>query len=316
MSVFQFLALLITAFGSVAAIAYYFSNLAEDGINETTKKKFANKFKALNVSSSTRSAFLLFLIASDRFYGARLFSTRAFATSASFSIFWFFSTLFVCAWYSPEFLFVYSIPFANNFLLKYAMFFLFTGVIIDFFSTVMTRIVIRLSLKNFNISLIFIAVADLLCSAILFYLAFSLAKYIMFHKPFPSFFIKLEQWSIPWSITADIAGNNNNIAGAVLKPGIGIIRLDGTPLEIIYAFPEGLLFFSSLLTSIWLWLYIASFWLHKAALRVDSVKTILLNISNVENKPFKSIGIITLIFIYPLIVILAVGAFAIYRQFS
>lgn len=315
MSVFQFLVILITAFGSVAAIAYYFSNLAEDGINETTKKEFANKFKNLKVSSSTRSAFELFQFASDHFYGGRLFSIRAFISSATFSVFWFFSIFFICAWWWPGFLLFLSTPHANKFLWKYAIFFLLVGVVIDFLSTVMTRVIIRLSLKNFNISLIFIAIADLFFSLILFYLSFSLAKYIIFHTSFQSILMALKQWLEPWAITADVTGDKN-LTGAAFKSNIGLIRADGQLVEVIYAFPEGILFFSSLLTSTWLWLYIASYWLHKTALGVDSAKTILLNISNFENKPFKSIGIITLIFIYPLIVILAVCAFAIYRQFS
>jgi hypothetical protein len=310
MSVYQFSIILLTAFGSVAALAYYFANLAEDGINETAKKKFANKFKNLKVSSSTRAAFELFLFASDRFYGNRLFSARAFITSATFSVFWFFSILFISGLWSTMSLLLFSTPYVNNILLKYAIFLLFVGINIDFFSTVMTRVIVRLSLKNFNAPLIFIAIADLFLSSILFYLSFFSAKYIMLHKSFPSITTFVLQWSMPVSIIAEY-NDIKNLTGAALSPMI----VNGQRVELIYVFPEGVLFLSSLLTSVWLWLYIASYWLHKTALRVDSAKTILLNISNIENKPFKSIGIITLIFIYPIIVIVAVCAFAIYRQF-
>lgn len=100
----------------------------------------------------------------------------------------------------------------------------------------------------------------------------------------------IENWLTPSNLTTTLE---------VLKDfdiSKGHITNDGTisfnePLEtaVTYAFPEGVFFTTSLLTSLWLWIYIAAYWLAYIALRLDSAKNIILNHMNIEEKPLSAL---------------------------
>ncbi len=90
------------------------------------------------------------------------------------------------------------------------------------------------------------------------------------------------------------------------QPDGSMLIKGGLNTEVAYAFPEGITFYSSLLTSIWLWLHTVSYACFKASLSFDKTKNRLLSI-NIDNKPFKSLATITLIIYAALIPILIIG---------
>lgn len=72
----------------------------------------------------------------------------------------------------------------------------------------------------------------------------------------------------------------------------------------VYAFPEGVFFISSLLTSVWLWLYIVAYGVAYLAVRVDRLKPLVLGYFNIQEKPLTVLSVlasIIIIFSYLLI---------------
>lgn len=314
MTVPQFIIIFVAAFGPAAGIAYYFANLGEDGINDEAKKKLVRRLKQFSISPSTRVAFEAFLFASDRFYGRRIFSLRALVRSAAFTFGWFLLILAVCTSQFSNYTSWLSTPGVSNLIWKYGVIFLSAGIFIDFASTAVTRYLIRWTLKKPKASPIIIASMDFIFSGLWFYLTFSLLKAIVLDSNWPSITGSFGIWvhlnELPIGLKT-----LNDLSEDMLQPQADgtISIIGGLNTEIIYAFPEGILFLSSLLTSIWLWFYIAAYWTHRVALRFDATKKWLLEISNIDAKPFKSIAILALVFIYPATVTFLVCLFAIFK---
>lgn len=317
MTVPQFALILLAAFGPAAGIAYYFANLSEDGFNDEAKKKLARRLKQFRLAPNTRVAFEAFLFASDRFYGRGILSLRAMARSAAFTIGWFCLLLAVCASQFPNYRSWLSTPGVGNLIWKFSAVFLAVGILIDFVSTAVTRALIRWTLRSPKVPSIVVASVDFVFSGLWFYLIFSATKAVVLHGPWPSIKGSLLTWFHLAELPIGLMTLNDLTEDMLQRQADGTISIvGGWNTEIVYAFPEGVLFLSSLLTSIWLWLYIAAYWSHLVALRFDATKTKLLSISNIEAKPFKSIAILSLVFIYPATVAFLVCMFAIYRALA
>ncbi|RBB38206.1 hypothetical protein DPV79_19220 [Burkholderia reimsis] len=83
---------------------------------------------------------------------------------------------------------------------------------------------------------------------------------------------------------------NKLIHDATLVPdGPGQYKILNGETEVVYAFPEGLFFLSSLLTTVWIWLHLGSALLLKGAIKVDALKNRLVSLSNIGGKPFMSV---------------------------
>jgi hypothetical protein len=193
--------------------------------------------------------------------------------------------------------------------------FLTAGVLIDFVSTAVTRGLIRWTLRNPKVPSLAVAGVDVIFSGLWFYFTFSLAKALVLPpSPWPSIGSSFSTW-LHLTALPIVLKTLNDLTADMLQPQADgtISIIGGLNTEIVYAFPEGILFFSSLLTSIWLWLYIAAYWFHVGAVRIDASKAWLLGISNIDAKPFKAIAILALVFIYPATVVLLLSAFAIFK---
>ncbi|TOF86887.1 hypothetical protein CGJ12_22620, partial [Vibrio parahaemolyticus] len=73
--------------------------------------------------------------------------------------------------------------------------------------------------------------------------------------------------------------------------------------------PEGIAFYSSLLTSVWLWMHILSYALLKLTQRIDIVKNTMLRFVEIDKKPFTAISIM-LIVAYVIVSLFLIAVFA------
>jgi len=77
------------------------------------------------------------------------------------------------------------------------------------------------------------------------------------------------------------------------------------PLETIvtYLFPEGVFFISSLMTSVWLWMYVLAYSAGWLMIRVNTIKKVVLPHLNIDKKPLTALtGIATAILMLCMIV--------------
>jgi hypothetical protein len=324
MSVLEFFAYLAIALGSFTYFAYYAGNLAEDGFSDESKKRIVSQLKGLKLSDSTRLAFEAFVFASDRFYGRRLFSFRSIWRSILLSLGWIFLVFLSSSMYLPVFS---RAMIASSVFLEVALTLLSTGLIIDFASTCLTRWLIRLSLGKGRFFAVVIFFVDIVLSVFLFYFVFSLTKDILLHHhqlmnySVQEFSDTIRSWLRLWTTTAEatVPGSTGLARGHNLtwNPGDRILTdPTGLSLELTYMFPEGILFYSSILTSLWMWLYLSGYLVHFAALRVDALKSFLLRISNIDEKPFKSIGAAFAFVVFPVILIVGTSGFALSKALT
>jgi len=81
----------------------------------------------------------------------------------------------------------------------------------------------------------------------------------------------------------------------------------GLKTEVVYAFPEGIAFYSSLLTSIWLWLHIISYVSFRLAIQTDALKSVLLQVVNIDGKPFSALATMIIIVYIPISILCVLG---------
>jgi hypothetical protein len=78
--------------------------------------------------------------------------------------------------------------------------------------------------------------------------------------------------------------------------------------EVFCAFPEGVFFFTSLLTSIWLWGYIAAYSVAYMCVRIDRFKPVLWGWVRIEEQPLLVLSVLSglVVVIYLLVSVVGV----------
>ncbi len=308
MSIFEFSLLLIVGLGALATAVYRITSIAEDGISSEGKKKLQNIVKNYRATPTFRHSFLTFTMASDVFFGERIISLKAFIRSAILSIAWMFVISALCITLFPKYKSWFFDDGIAGVILEYGLVLVGAVIVLDYLSVSITRLIVKKSLPNSIISLGFTFTIDLLASILIFYFGFSVVKYIFVHPSWVGFneaisiWINIDQLPILLKTLTDLSGD------MLQKQTDGSFSINGGwKTEVMYAFPEGVTFYSSLLTSIWLWLHTISYVLFKWSLSFDKTKSRILLMTNIENKPFRSLGLITLIAYLALIPLLIIG---------
>lgn len=292
MTLFAFVKLMGTSLFAIAAFAYYVAHIGEKGASGASKSRLGQKLCSVQLTPGTRAAFAHFLFAVDRFFGKSLFSWRALSRSVLLSLAWVVLILGVCVAIFPNYRSWLAGSPMLPIVLKSAAWLLLASMLIDYLSICVTRALIRWSLTRGKVVVLGVAVADIVISATLFYLLFTVAKY--WATPGRSFATPVESLSL-WS---DLSGlplqlqTLNNLTSDMVRrlPDGSIAFIGGLDTEIVYAFPEGILFFSSLLTSVWMWLYVTAYWTVVSTVRIDRVKSAVLPHLNTEREPFFAIA--------------------------
>ncbi len=301
MTIVEFGKTIFFALGGVSSFAYYVANTAEDVVNQEAKKKFANIVKNIRATPTFRHAFLTFTMMSDNYFGDKLLSLRAFAKSVLLSLAWIFLLTVFCVVVFPNYASWFTDRGINNLIIQHGIIFLVVVLVLDYLSVTVTRFIIRTYRPKNIVSLILLLALDLFLSIVIFYVGFSITKYYFVNQIFLEFCDSIRIWlnldQLPLvlvtleDLTSDMFMENKDGSTQIIG---------GLKTEVVYAFPEGIVFYSSLLTSIWLWFHTASYIALKIAIQTDFVKKSLLNIANIEQKPFKSLATIILL-LYPVV---------------
>jgi hypothetical protein len=184
------------------------------------------------------------------------------------------------------------------------------GIVADFFATVITRAFLLMVLPVGAFKKFLVVGLNLLFVVVNFYVLFSVAKWFILGLGFIGIFESIKDWIVNFS---NLEITSKFLHNAMLIPdGPGQFRIENGDTEVVYAFPEGLFFLSSLLTTMWLWLHLGSVILLKSAINIDAFKEWLVSLSNIEKKPFISAAAIFGSMV-ALLWILSILVFFIYR---
>ena len=304
--------LLIAGLGGLSVFVYNVASLADDAVNSESKKKIKNIVKNYKSTSTFRHSFLTFTLASDVYFGEKIISLKSFLRSLALSLGWMVVITLVCIFIFPKYRSWFSEEGIYNLILEYGLLLLLSVVILDFISVSLTRLIVKKSKPNGIIKLFFVLAFDLFFSILIFYIGFSFAKYFIVNPVWLGFDTSLLVWVNLDQLPILLNTLNDLTSDMLQRQSDGTILIKGGwETEVVYAFPEGIAFYSSLLTSIWLWLHTISYVLMKISLSFDSGKGKLMSFFDIEGKPFKSLGIIVLILYAVLVLIIIAFGFVV-----
>ena len=313
MSISDFSWIIIVGLGGVAAFVSSIAKLAEDGISEESKKKLQNIVRNYRATPTFRHSFLTFSLISDVYFGERIISFKSFIRSAILSAAWMALISIACIMLLPKYRSWFTEYGIVNLFFEYGLILIAFVIIFDFISVICTRIIVKKSKPSGFFKLALTLALDLLISVLIFYTGFSITKYIFIHPGWLDFKTSIATW-VNLDQLPIMLKTLNDLTSDMLKrqPDGSILIEGGWNTEIAYAFPEGIAFYSSLLTSIWLWLHVISYACFKTSLSFDKTKNRFLSIVNIDNKPVASLAIIVLI-VYAALIPILIIAYTIFK---
>ncbi|EOB6242209.1 hypothetical protein [Vibrio vulnificus] len=310
MSVFDFSKMLFLGLGSIIVMAYYVTHLAESGVNDEFKNKLKNIVKSLKSSPVALHALITFSHISDNFFGFRLISFQAFFKSALLTICWVTFITIICYFAFPEYSAWINEANFKKVIFSSALPIVLSLIAIDFASLSATRLIFRKLKTKGLIKLILVLIIDLIISALIFYFGITSAKYFIVNPTWLSIGDSLSTWLYLDQLPIAMKTLNDLTSDMLIEISPRNYQIKGGwDSEVVYAFPEGIAFYSSLLTSVWLWMHILSYALLKLTQRIDIVKNTMLRFVEIDKKPFTAISIM-LIVAYVIVSLFLIAVFA------
>lgn len=271
--------------GATIGFLFAVAKVAEDAVQPGIGKRFAKEFRQLAATPSVSRAYVLASLSSEAVFGSRLLSLRAFVISVALSIGWILTFLLI-SWLTYGYrlwIFDGTFPF---FVIKRFWGFAVLGVMTDYLSTQITRKLLLLSVSTGVFKKCLVVGLNVLLATTNFYLLFSIAKWIVIGDGFENVADAIGNWIFNFS-GLDLLSKFIHVPRFV-PDGPGQLRIENGGAEVVYAFPEGLFYLSSLLTTVWVWLHLGGALLLKAAISIDALKSRLVSLSNIDGKPFMS----------------------------
>ena len=291
--------LLTTIVGVHAAIAIF-----EETISEATRAKMGHRLLTGDFRKGTRKILEIYLSINNTLFGKRIFSLRSFGVSVILTSMWAACFMLNYGYTFPQFKnALYMIAQTPN-LRALAIKAFFVVLLIDYLSISMTRKIYRTTVAKGRKSFLLAAFTDLTCSIALYYAGLSIFKYILSDQFFLSLSDSLEIWFSPNEITMGVQVVNDFDFSKGLRVDSSALEFD-PPLEtqVTYLFPEGVFFISSLMTSVWLWMYLLAYSAAWLMVRINKIKKVLLPHLNIDKKPLTTLtGVATAILILCIIV--------------
>lgn len=196
---------------------------------------------------------------------------------------------------------------------KFIYFFIIC-LFIDYISTCATRILFRTGINKSVKIKFYILFASIATSLTIFYLLFSTTKYYFTEGGFSDPSIIRSWLNHPFELQTMLKLLND--AHFVPKED-GTIELVNFNTKVVYAFPEGIIFISSMLTSIWILITIMAQLLYKYAVGGDTIKRFFQKYAALNSKPILTLAVFIYIYsIAPIwIITIIVRTFAPLNQY-
>lgn len=301
------------AIGALLTMCKLFENF-DKILRKDKLQRIVDGVMRVSFRAGARKIFALWVHINNAIFGHRLVSWRAFGVSFLLTNIW-----------ALVFILVFSLKYSvfSEWMLNIvelsslrwpALAVYLSILIIEFLSICLTRKIYRVTLSRGNKFFLWALLIDLVGSISLYYLGLTLAKFIFLHHDALSPMASLMAWLDPNNPTALLQVTKDFDMSNFRPDGHGNFTTD-IPLstEVVYAFPEGVFFITSLLTSIWLWGYIAAYSLAYTCVRIDKLQPVLWSWFKIEEQPLLVLSVVfgtIVLFIYLLldIVVLFQGA--------
>lgn len=170
----------------------------------------------------------------------------------------------------------------------------FSVLVVEFLSISFTRKIYRVTLSDGKRTFAWALFLDIVGSVGLYYVGLTFAKLVLLHHTAMSPITSVEVWLDPNNLTTLLRVVEDFDMSNFKPDGEGHLTTS-VPLstEVVYAFPEGVFFFTSLLTSIWLWGYISAYSVAYACVRIDRFKPVLWRWVKIEEQPLLVLSVLS-----------------------
>jgi hypothetical protein len=244
---------------SAAGFLYAVIHISK-GATDDQNRKLA-KILDGNGDRGAATMFSLFLDGSDRLYGERLISVHALRVSIFITfITW---LCFFCAMLANYSFHKGLKTFAiGSIFNRYTMVLGVTVLFINFLSTALTRRIVRHAFQSATRWPLFYILSDFFLSCVLFFVLYYAMHYLILPPALHGPAVLSNAWFDPrvWSKFEHIVIPSGGNISVFFRPFKGFVPgtlevSPGTTTVTMYVIPQWIFFYSSLLTSIWLWLY-------------------------------------------------------------
>lgn len=277
--------------GAFLGVCKVFENY-EKVIKKDKLQKITENITKFRFSSGARKIFALWVYLNNAVFGKKIISLRAFLVSIILTNIWAAIFIVVFSVKYPMFReWVVNILYVRS--LHWPALVIYASVLVlEFLSISLSRKIYRVALSRGNKIFGWSLLIDFFGSVLVYYVGLTLVKVVLLHQGTLSLFGVLKTWLNPSNLTTLLMVVEDFDMSNFKPNGDGRFTTE-IPLttEVVYAFPEGVFFFTSLLTSVWLWGYIAAYGLAYACVRIDRLPPKLWNFLKIEEQPLLSLSV-------------------------
>ncbi|MBM0213167.1 hypothetical protein [Pseudomonas syringae group genomosp. 3] len=277
--------------GAFLGVCKVFENY-EKVIKKDKLQKITENITKFRFSSGARKIFALWIYLNNAVFGKKIISLRAFLVSVILTNIWAAIFIMVFSVKYPMFReWVVNILYVRS--LHWPALVIYASVLVlEFLSISLSRKIYRVALSRGNKVFGWSLLIDFFGSVLVYYVGLTLVKVVLLHQSTLSLFGALKTWLNPSNLTTLLMVVEDFDMSNFKPNGHGRFTTE-IPLttEVVYAFPEGVFFFTSLLTSVWLWGYIAAYGLAYACVRIDRLPPKLWNFLKIEEQPLLSLSV-------------------------
>lgn len=278
--------------------------LLEETISEASRAKIGNRLLTGDFRKGTRKVLEIYLNLNNTLFGRRIFSLRSFFVSVILTLVWGACFTINFAYSFPTFGEALHVLANTPSLRNLAILALIVVLIVDYLSISMTRKIYRTAVAKGKRSFFVALLLDLIASIALYYIGISLFRFIISSELILSPYDSMRIWTDPSQISMAFQVLEDFDFSEGHKTDANVFEFH-QPMKtmVTYLFPEGVFFISSLMTSVWLWMYILAYSAAWLMIRVNTVKKVVLPHLNVDKKPLTALtGIATAILMLFMIV--------------
>jgi len=289
---------LITSFATVAMMFVAMIGIAKlgdevFGCNSAFLKLKVFFRNSIGVQTFSRG-YVASLFVMDSLYGYRIFSLRALATSMLTSCLWISILVGATVLSQGRQSWIFHKVFEPH-VVHYFWGFLIVGLIVDFLALSVARIVLRMLPGKRSVSVLGALVGAMAVIALIFYVLYGLSKFVFIGQPITSLPLnQITEWATrPGELNLTFKTLND---WHLIQTAPSVFKIRDGNSEIVYAFPEGLLFLSSQLALVWLGLHAISHWLYFGGYRVSRWARWLVAEAAFDSRPLQSSATVTALF--------------------
>lgn len=265
-------------------------------------KKFGKFFRNSAGVPTFARAYVSATFLMDRIYGLRILSLRALFVSCLISVIWMCILMAAMVAAYGRAAWIFDAVFSRQVIINF-WWFMFVGIVVDYISVSAARVLLSQSAGSGTVAKLAWLTFAAAGNSLVFFVLYCGAKSLYLSQPLGAPISHIMGWFEHGFSLHLVFKTLTDWQFFEVTPGVFDIQNGNS--EVVYAFPEGMLYFSSLLTLIWLVLHILAHCLYFGGFNVSRLMNRLVAESALESRPLQSaatiVGVLVLLPIWVIV---------------